>query len=269
MENSTTEFTIDNKVTLRHLLSHQSGMQMTNFSVDKNVGMPTLVDVVSGSPPAINKPAIPEFIPGTKWQYSNIAYVLVQLLLEDITGKSFQDIAEEIIFNPLGMNNSQFVYPLDNEKSTREAMPHDYDGNSREPSMHNVAFAPGGLTTTSLDLAKFVREIVLSYQGKSDKILLQNITKQLLNKESDYIEKTILDIPFSIALGAFYMGEGKDLLFLHTGGNFPGFKCWIVGWPEQGNGIVVMTNSANGRELGLEIISAFTHVYNSNINNYN
>jgi CubicO group peptidase (beta-lactamase class C family) len=101
---------------------------MTNFGHDENADYPSLIDVLNGNRPALNKPAFPEYVPGTNWQYSNVGYDVIQLLLEDVSGKPFQQIAEEIVFKPIGMRNSTFEYPLDSERRKREAMPHDNDG---------------------------------------------------------------------------------------------------------------------------------------------
>jgi len=255
------EFTSEEKVTLRRLLTHQSGLPSTNYDHDESEGYPTLINVLNGESPALNKPAIPESVPGSKWQYSNIGYNVIQLLLEDVTGKSFQQIAEEIIFNPLDMKSSTFIYPLDPERKKREAMPHDAEGNSCEPAMHRTALAQGGLTTTPTDLAKFTLELMLSYQGKSEKILSQEMTKQLFTKECE-IDKKQFPLPFDEGLGTFLMGEGKDLLFANPGNNYPGLNCWLIGWPERGTGAVIMDNAANYGVLAVEIISAINIEYN-------
>jgi CubicO group peptidase (beta-lactamase class C family) len=255
------EFTMNEKVTLRRLLTHKAGLPTTNFSHDKNVGYPTLVNVLNGESPALNKPAIPELVPGTQWQYSNVGYDLIQLLLEDVSGKPFQQIAEEIIFEPLDMNNSSFEYPFDAKKRKLEAMPHDDKGTSRKPFMHLTALAHAGLTTTPTDLAKFTNEIMLSYHGESEKILSQKMIRQLFNKEFD-LDPKMFGLPISEGLGVLVMAEDKNLLFAHPGSNLPGLNCWLIGWPELGKATIVMTNGAKGELLAMEIISAIILEYN-------
>lgn len=255
------EFTKDEKVTLRRILTHQAGIPTTNFDYDEEYGIPTLIDVLNGTPPAENKPAIPELVPGSQWQYSNVAYDIIQLLLEDLKGKPFQQIAEEIIFKPLGMDNSTFVYPLDSDKRKREAMPHDAEGISRNPAMHESAFAHGNLTTTPADLAAFTLEVIRAYQGKSERILSQRTAQQLFNKECEIDQKAI-PLPFYEGLGVFLMDEGKDLVFTHPGENYPGFISWLMGWPERGTAAVIMTNGAQGFMLAMEIVSTIHREYN-------
>ena len=87
----------------------------------------------------MNKPAVVEYVPGTKWQYSNIGYVVIQQILEDALGKPFSQIARESVFEPLGMKNSTFTYPLDQNVQANEAWPHDAEGTLRKPEMVRTA----------------------------------------------------------------------------------------------------------------------------------
>jgi len=255
------EFTENEKVTLRRLLTHRSGLPGTSYDNEDSADYPTLIDVLNGKPPALNKAAVPEFVPGSKWHYSNLGYNVIQLLLEDVSGKSFQKIAEEIIFKPLKMTDSTFIYPLDPERQKREAMPHDARGKPQKPVMHQTAVAQGGLTTTPTDLAKFTTALMLAYRGKSERILSQTTMRAMLASECE-IDKKIFPLPFHQGLGVFLMGEGKDMLFTHPGNNYPGLNCWLIGWPERGTGAVVMGNSGMYGRLNLEIIDAIHREYN-------
>ncbi|MFC1573113.1 serine hydrolase domain-containing protein [Candidatus Eisenbacteria bacterium] len=250
------EFTEMQKVTLRRLLTHKAGLPTTNYGHQEDTDYPTLLNVLNGELPALNKPAIPELEPGSQWQYSNVAYDVIQLLLEDISGKPFQQIAEELIFEPLGMRRSSFAYPLSPEKQVHEAMPHDAEGVARKPAMHLTALAHGNLTTTPSDLARFVNELLLSYHGASEKILTREMVKQLFTKEFA-LDPRMFGIPVSEGLGVLLIGEGEDLVFAHPGSNLPGLNCWLIGWPEKSRGIVVMTNGAKGEMLAMEVIAAF------------
>lgn len=258
------EFNQVEKVTLRRLLTHKAGLPTTNFSYDDKVGYPTLLNVLNGESPALNAPAIPELVPGSQWQYSNVAYDVVQLIIEDISGKSFQQNADDIIFGPLKMNNSTFTYPLASKMKIFEAMPHNADGNSLEPSMHLTALAHGGLLTTPTDLAKFTKEIMLSYKGKSEKILTQKMTKRLFTNEFD-LDPRMFGIPISEGLGVLLIADDSDIVFAHPGSNLPGLNCWLIGWLENGSAIIVMTNGAMGEVLAMEIISAFNNKYNKTL----
>lgn len=258
------DFTRQQKVTLRLLLTHQAGLPATNFPQKENGGDPTLIQVLKGESPAMNKPAVVEYVPGAKWQYSNIGYVVVQRILEDAMGKPFPQIARETVFKPLGMKNSTFIYPLDEKLQGNEAWPHDAEGTLWKPSMCPTALAHGGLMTTPSDLALFGMELMRAYNGRSGRLLSKEMVSRMFTKVLDLDPATMGGLPVGEGLGVFLYGEGDDLVFLHPGGNSPGMNCWLFGYPKKGRGGSIMTNGADGELLALEIISALNREYSQN-----
>jgi CubicO group peptidase (beta-lactamase class C family) len=254
------DLTRDTGITVRHLLTHQSGLPATNFDHDATMGYPTLVQVLNGEQPALNEAAEVEYLPGTLWQYSNLGCLVIQQLLEDILGKPFPQIAQETIFDPIGMKSSSFAYPLKSELQAREAIPHDAEGIAREPAMHLTALAHGGLMTTPSDLARFAIDLMLAYQGQSGRVLSQQMVRQLFHKELD-LDPRMFGVPLGEGLGVFLYGEGRYFLFAHPGSNMPGTNCWLIGSPESGKGTIVMTNGANGELLSMEIVAAVIREY--------
>jgi len=254
------DFTRQQKVTLRLLLTHRAGLPATNFPQKENAGDPTLVQVLKGELPAMNKPAVVEYFPGTKWQYSNIGYVVVQQILEDALGKPFSRIARETVFEQLGMKNSTFTYPLDRGLQANEAWPHDAEGTLREPEMVPSAPAHGGLMTTPSDLARFTIELMRAYNGLSERLLSKEMARRMFTKVLD-LDPEMFGIPLGEGLGVFLNGEEDNLVFAHPGSNSPGMNCWLFGYPRTGRGAVIMTNGAGGELLAMEIISAVSREY--------
>jgi CubicO group peptidase (beta-lactamase class C family) len=255
------DFTRQQKVTLRLLLTHQAGLPATNFPQKENAGDPTLVQVLKGESPAMNKPAVVESVPGTKWQYSNIGFVVIQQILEDVMGKPYSQIARETVFQLLGMKHSTFQYPLNQKLQAKEAMPHDADGIACEPAMPPTALAQGGLMTTPSDLAILAIELMRAYNGLSDRLLSKEMAHRMFRKELDLDPGMFGGLPLGEGLGVMLYGEGENLVFAHPGSNFPGMNCWLFGYPKTGRGLVVMTNGAQGEILALEIISAVNREY--------
>ena len=252
-------FTKDHKVTLRLLLTHQSGFNRPDGGFDWE-GVPTLVQTLRGEAPSKNKPAVLEFVPGAKWQYSNFGYLVIQALLEDVMGEPFQKIAEETMFGPAGMTSSTLVVPLNDELKKNEAVPHDADGKAHEPMMHPTAVANGGLMTTPSDLALFANELMRAYRGDSDRIMSRETARNMFHKELD-LDPRLLGFPIGGGLGVLLVGEGRTFSFLHPGDNYPGSSCWLVGFPNLGKGAVIMTNGAKGNLLAMEIVSAIGDEY--------
>lgn len=254
------EFTLQQKVTLRLLLTHQAGLPVTNFPQQEDAGDPTLIQILKGELPAMNKPAVVEYTPGTRWQYSNIGYVVIQQILEDKLGKPFHRIAQESLFDQLGMKNSTFAYPLEPGLQAVEAMPHDAEGITCEPAMIHAASAPGGLMTTPSDLAVFAVELMRAYNGTSSRLFTKEMMRRMFHKELD-LDPKMFGVPLGEGLGCLLYGAEDGLVILHPGSNMPGMTCWLSFQPETGKGAVIMTNAAMGEVLALEIVSAIVRGY--------
>jgi CubicO group peptidase (beta-lactamase class C family) len=254
------DLTRQRKVTLRLLLTHRAGLPMTNFPYDDNGAPPTLLQVLKGEAPAGNKAAVVELLPGGKWQYSNIGYVVIQQLLEDVLGKPLERIARERVFAPLAMDSSTFAYPLDREKKKNEALPHDEQGAAGTPAMHPAALAQGGLMTTPSDLARFACDLLQAHDGRSKGLLAPATVRAMLTKQVD-LDPRLFGFPVAEGLGVFVAGSGRGLSFSHPGQNYPGATSWLIAYPELGQGAVIMTNGAKGDLLTLEIISGLAAAY--------
>ena len=255
------EFNKNIPITIRHLLSHQSGLPGTNFERDTTVELPTLPQILDAKYPAVNKPAYPTFTPGNKWAYSNIAYVVLQLILEDAFQKPFTDIAREIIFTPLQMEHSTFDYPLPDSLATNMAYPHSSEGEPRKVVQDNKARAQGGMFSTSNDMAKLLIEVMEAYQGKSQKIVHQETIRKMFTPQISLPDEAF-GVPLNNGLGIFLEGGDKYLSILHPGHSYPGSYFFILAFPETGQGLVLAQNDNSGDLLDLEIISALAELYN-------
>jgi CubicO group peptidase (beta-lactamase class C family) len=255
------EFTQEEKVTLRRLLTHQSGLNRPDGGFDEEEGsVPSLVQILKGEAPAKNQAAVVEYVPGSKHQYSNMGYLVIQLLLEDVMGKPYPQIVEETIFEPLGMKNSTLVHPLKPKLQKRWAMPHDQEGKAYDRPQSPTALAQGGLVTTSTDLALFAVELMRAYQGQSGGILSQKTVQQMFSTQKELDSSQFFGISGQ-GMGTFLVGKGQNVYFLYPGYNTPGATCVLIASPVTGKGAVIMTNSAAGLQLSLEILPAITSEY--------
>jgi CubicO group peptidase (beta-lactamase class C family) len=256
------EFTQEHKVTLRLLLTHRSGLNRPDGGFGYEEGStPTLVQVLKGEAPAENQPALVEFTPGSKHQYSNFGFIVVQLLLEDTTGKPFSQTAREMVFDPLGMKNSVLDHPLTPELKARAILPHDPSGKSYDRGRHPTALAQGGLLTTPTDLALFAVEIMRAYQGRPGTLISQATAREMLSPALQLDPGQFFGYSAQ-GLGVFLIGAGDSLYFSYPGHNDPGANCMLIGAPASGKGAVVMTNGAAGLLLSLEILAALVNEYN-------
>jgi CubicO group peptidase (beta-lactamase class C family) len=257
-----TEFTKNKKVTLRYLLSHQAGIPPSDLiSFEEGKPLPTLPQVLSGEKPALNPAAVPKFEPGSQWNYSNVGYIVIQMILEDVVGKPFPRIAEEVLFKPLKMTSSSFSYPLSKKNQKREAMPHGTDGTAKTPCpADGFAVTPGGLTTTPGDMAILTIEVMKAWQGKSTRVISQKISKLLTEKQIE-IPITAFGIPMSNGLGSFILNTTDEVVFFHQGHSFPGSTFIIFAFPALEKAGIIGVNGNLGDRLYLEILASLAIEY--------
>ena len=253
------EFTKRQPITLRLLLSHQSGLPATDFGYLREAGTPSLNQILDGAPPALNKPAVPVKVPGAAWVYSNIGYVLIQKILEDHLGKPLQELGREALFEPAAMDLSTFAYPLPVSLAEHEALPHDKDGRPRRPELASPAKAQGGLLTTPEELARLLVEVLKASKWESG-VFPKSMADGLLHSETA-LPFHMYNQKARMGLGALLLGDGKEVAFMHNGYNSPGSVCIAIGFPYLGKGAVITVNSANGEALYLEILATLAETY--------
>lgn len=246
------EFTTEEKVTLRRLLSHSAGVTVSGFQgCAQGDELPTLQQILNGEPPANTPPIRVDLIPGTQRRYSGGGYMIVQQLLEDTVGKPFEEIMQETIFKPVGMTSSLYAAPLPEGYRNMATMAHTTKGQPALDKWHEFSEfgAGGGLWTTTSDLARFAIEVMLSSTGESKKILSQEIVDEMLTSQD--IEP-LQGLGFSVLW---------DRAVAHTGHNPPGFATILVALPDEGWGAIVLTNGEGGRWLRHEIILPLAQEY--------
>jgi CubicO group peptidase (beta-lactamase class C family) len=244
------EFTAQKKVTLRALLSHSAGMPELGYpGYVRGTPIPTVLQVLDGQSPATTPPIRVGAIPGTIGKYSNAGYIVVQQLLEDVTGEKFSDLTREIVFTPAEMRRSTFEQDLPKDISADAAVPHDNKGDPQSGGAHVFPeLAAGGLWTTPTDLGLLTIEIQNSLAGKSDRILSKAMTAEML--------KPLFN---NYGLGMGIEGNPRHP-YMTYGGSVPGFRTTLLAY-ENGDGIFTMENSDNGYNLAFDIQRTVAHEY--------
>lgn len=245
------EFTEKEKVTIRRILSHSAGLTVHGFpGYAAGEPLPTLVQILNGEKPANTEPIRVDVVPGTLWRYSGGGYVVLQTLLDDVTGKPFPQLMSELVLKPAGMTHSTYEQPLPKNLGPEAATPYRPNGDPVTGGWHTYPeMAPAGLWTTPSDLARVAIEVQNEYAGKSSKILSQSMARQMLTHQMG-----------SWGLGFGLESTGNKPSFSHGGAN-EGFRCNLFAYTDGGQGFAVMTNSDNGGELTEEIYRAVAKEY--------
>lgn len=215
-----------NKLTTRHILSHQSGFPNWRYLTD-------------------SKKLRFQFEPGTKWQYSGEGFEYLRKAIEKKFNRPFEDIAQEKLFNPLGMNNTHF-YWTDKIDESLYAVEHDENGEPIEYEKYIVTNASANLLTTVEDYSKFLKYI-LNGAGLSQKTYNEFLKVQANEKNG---------IDWSLGMQMLSDLPNNETAFMHTGGDY-GTKTIALILKNSRQGLVLFSNSENGMVLWQKIISEY------------
>jgi CubicO group peptidase (beta-lactamase class C family) len=244
--------TTTEKATIRRLMSHTGGTNVSGFSgYAEGSAIPTLLQVLNGEAPANSDPVQVVHVPGSQYSYSGGGMEVLQQMAEDVTGMPFRTYMEDNLLRNLGMNSSDFVQPMDGPLSERAAKGHDVDG-AVLPGGWNTypELVAAGLWTTPSDLARLIIEVQKAAVNNQGAVLSQQTAMEILTKQ-----------PNSICGLGYGLIDGKGgLIFQHTGSN-SGYKTFFGGYKGRGQGVAVMTNGDNGYTLCMEIVRAVAKVY--------
>jgi hypothetical protein len=213
--------------------------------------VPTVVQILNGEKPANSPPIRVNTVPGTLWRYSGGGYVVMQLLLTEVSGKPFPQLLQDLVLQPAGMINSTYEQPLPKGLSPFAATPYRANGEPVKGGWHTYPeMAAAGLWTTPSDLARLAIEVQNEYAGRSNNILTQRMVRQMLARQKD-----------NWGLGFGLETPGHTLRFGHDGAN-EGFRGDLEAYTESGQGLAIMTNSDSGSQLASEFLGAVAKEYN-------
>lgn len=240
---------------LCQLLSHTGGTSVSGFpGYAAGKPVPTLLQVLDGAPPANTKPVRAEAAPGSAFRYSGGGYSIVQQALIDRARQSFGALLADSVLKPIGMKDSSFVQPLPAALLARAALPHDGSGKPYAGGPYTYPeLAAAGLWTTPTDLARFAIDLQRSAGGGKG-VLAPAMARTMLQPVKN-----------RYGLGVELEGEHGAPSFAHGGSNM-GYQNTLFAYAATkanagGDGVVVMTNGANGGPLAASIVLAIAAEY--------
>lgn len=209
-------------ITVRDLMTHHSGLPsdyLQGFIPGQVLppGYPTPYREAVGLASSL----FVTYPPGTAFSYSNLGISLLGLLIERVSGQSFEEFCQAQVFRPLGMEHSSFVLPAGFEKDPRYARG---KLKGQWASIPYIRDAPAGaLNSTALDMGKFTAAYLAAYRGEPG-ILSSASVRQMFTVQNPGVEP---DVGFQIGLnfwivpmdqlpGEFVVGHGGDLNAFHS-----------------------------------------------------
>ncbi|MEI9994327.1 MAG: serine hydrolase domain-containing protein [Rhizomicrobium sp.] len=243
------EFTRQQPVTLRLLLSHRAGTTIHGFGAfDPAQPHPRALDILTRRVEFKNSSTngvTVDKVPGGTVRYSGGGTTVVEQMLEDASGKPFHQLARENVFEPLGMTRSTFEAPLPERYRGNTAVGHEDGGPLPEKFVYVPAIGAGGIYTTAADYARFMLGCRDAWLGKPNAILGQGIAQEMMTPQGGG----------EFGLGWELFGSGANRRFGHGGSN-AGYQCESTCYLEKGMGAVVMTNADSGLIFYWEVFAA-------------
>lgn len=228
------------KITIHHLLTHTSGIpNYTSFpDFFKNKSREPY------SPEEFLKvfaDSTLDFIPGEKFAYSNSGYFLLGVIIEKVTGKSYEVVLQENILDPLKMKDTGFDHHnviLKNRASGYERKGRSYiNANYLDMS---IPYAAGSLYSTVEDLYLWDQALY------TEKIISKKYRDLLFNP---YIPAFGGHYGYGWAIGKVPIGKTNDSLnVVNHGGGINGFNTLISRIPSDNN-LIVLLNNTGGAPL--------------------
>jgi len=226
------------EVTLRHLLTHTSGIP--NY----NEGEKALALLQTDPPPdqvlALVTGRSLQFEPGSQWSYSNTGYFLLGLVLERVSGRSYWDHMRERVFEPLGMKSTG---PNDLHRVIPNRV-RGYGWNEKDKRIENrdavrpaAAFSSGGFLSNVRDLARWDEAI------QSGRLLKRSSLEQMWTPVRLRDGRTY---PYGMG---WMLEDVRDLPARGHGGGTPGFATDLRTFTAGSLTIILMANQRNVQEF--------------------
>src|SRR6476661_6058268 len=219
------------KVTIHHLLTHTSG-------IPSYTGLPKFFEDVSRNPYKVDEfvkkyaSGDLEFEPGSKFAYNNSGYFLLGAIIEKVTGKPYEQVLKENIFDPVGMTNTGYDHHDTILQKRAAGYSKTPDGYTNAPYLDmSIPYAAGSMYSTVEDLYLWDQAL---YTDK----LISAKSKELMY--TPFLEKYAYG--WAVADASFKQNDQPVPEIAH-GGGINGFATIIARFPKEKNLIVLLDNT--------------------------
>ena len=180
------------------------------------------------------------FDPGSNYSYSNTGYNISTILIERVSGKSFQQFTHDAIFGPLAMTHTRWREDFRAVIPNRALAygPLQKGGWTQQTPIENIIGA-GGLLTTVGDLLLWNENFTHAKVGGADLVKAQQTQATLNNGRK-------IAYAAGLSVGAF-----EGIREVSHSGATGGYRTWLGRYPDQGVSVAVLCNSANANPTAL------------------
>ena len=236
------------KVTLRQLMTHSSGMagHFTPQGAKTDIPVPVSKEIVE----TFFRESI-QREPGTIGQYANLGVALEGLVIEDVSGLPLADYVEKNIFAPLGMDTALFHHSVTPPPNLAQPYAYFPDGSLQLVPFypkHPLTASSGGLITTTKDMLKYVA-LHADEAGAYQPDVLSAVARQEMHS------RQFAHHPLGYSVGLhFFLDTYGDERVVHHGCGLPGTFTMMGVFPDSNAGFVVTFLSASPQRSIADIV---------------
>ena len=231
---------VGEKITVHQLLTHTAGVpnytSFPDFFATKSRNphnIEELVGIFSNLPL--------DFAPGAQFSYSNSGYVLLGVIVEKVTGKTYEAALEEMIFKPLGMTNTG--YDHHNQILENRAAGYEKAGSAYVNADYldmSIPYAAGSMYSTVEDLFLWDQALY------TEKVLPKKYMDLMF---TPFVEAMGMHYGYGWMVGKVPLGEtGKEQDIITHGGGINGFNTLISRLPKNKE-VIILLNNTGGANL--------------------
>lgn len=255
------DFPKGKEILVRHLVNHTSGIPdflriepfTSNLARDW-----TPAEMLDGI-----KKAPLKFDPGTQQEYSNSGYFLLEQIIEKVTGRSFQDVVQHDVAEPLGMHHLAPGSDFNIVMNEACGYSQDKQGNLTKPM--KVSFGPsigsGNLVGTAeavirlVNMGKLLKDNLLDNPPQSPERLDNGqIAKRFVQWEDMAFDQSFLN-----GMTGFFFHDRK-MTIIGKSGMYPGYASWFLYDPATKTAVAVCINqearSMEAMRVGIQVFEA-------------
>ena len=236
----------DPPLTIEHLLTHSSGLPREAGSHWSDLDFPTAAEVRD-----LMSDRQAAFSPEVRWKYSNLAYTIAGMVVQQVSGLSWAAYLQQNIFNPLGMSSSS-VDTEDAKMATGYGIRMPDGSRAVMPFVDARGMAPAtGLTSTVEDMARFVSAQFRTGTRGDDRLLSTASLREMHRVR-------MLENTWTSGQGiGFGVRRVDGKIFIGHGGGYPGYTTNTSIQLDSKVGVIVLTNTndSNPGQIARQLMS--------------
>lgn len=238
---------MNNQITIRDLMAHRTGLSRYDYSwlLFNTANRDSLISRVKFMQPTSGV--------REKWYYNNFMYLAQGMIVEKMTGKTWEQNIKEKFFGPLEMNRSNTdIKQFQNDADA--ALPYNtIDNTNKKVDYYNInGMGPAGSINSSVnDMANWLKVWISGGKYNGNNVLPTNYIAEAASAQmviSGGLPSGYKDIYMANYGLGWMLSSYRGLYEVEHGGNINGFSASVAFYPTEEVGIVVLTNQ-NGSSV--------------------